>query len=283
MTDVSAATFTAGGLPPSFAVCAAAAGPVPAALPTIVSLPWRRVLLQSGRLHHHVERILFMSQNDEDNVTTRSRSVARARVHCERVLERHVNRRAKQKEKKRQERRGRRCHQPRQRMQRKRHGKRHINDNDNDHLSSQLSVHRALTCSEGQGGWALAPSLFSDMFASYRKIVWVYLCRPGALWNEVDLHLRWKWRCPSLALKSVAGALFAALLFVVALVRLTNHRTGQSLVSSQQMDTSTVCWHPQLFVSVSWSSLRSHSCKAQRITPRAPRERCHNAVSGCWC
>ena len=36
------------------------------------------------------------------------------------------------------------------------------NDNDSDHSFSQLSVHNALTCSEGQSAWALAPSLFGE-------------------------------------------------------------------------------------------------------------------------
>ena len=44
---------------------------------------------------------------------------------------------------------------------------------------------------------------------------------PRATWNEVDVYLRWKWRCGSLTFKSFAKALFAVfvgLLLVVALV-----------------------------------------------------------------
>ena len=73
---------------------------------------------------------------------------------------------------------------------------------DNDHSSNQLSVHKALTCPEGQSAWAL-------------------VCRPRATWNEVGLYLRWKRGCGSLALMSVAGprlVVFVGLLFVVALV-----------------------------------------------------------------
>ena len=39
-----------------------------------------------------------------------------------------------------------------------------------------------------------------------------YLRKPRATWREVDLYLRWKWRCDSLPLKTVAGALCVALL-----------------------------------------------------------------------
>ena len=53
-------------------------------------------------------------------------------------------------------------------------GKRHFssrsntidNDSDNDHSSSQVSVHQALTCPEGQSAWALASSLFGEKFSS---------------------------------------------------------------------------------------------------------------------
>ena len=38
--------------------------------------------------------------------------------------------------------------------------------NDNEHSSSQLSVHKALACPEGQGSWALAHSLFGEVFPS---------------------------------------------------------------------------------------------------------------------
>ena len=45
-----------------------------------------------------------------------------------------------------------------------------------------------------------------------KEDVWVCLCKPRATWREVDLYLRWKWRCDSLPLKSVGGALCVALL-----------------------------------------------------------------------
>ena len=51
------------------------------------------------------------------------------------------------------------------------------------------------------------------------EFIWVFLCRPRATWNGVDLHLRWKWRRGSLTMKIVAGALcivFVVLLLVVA-------------------------------------------------------------------
>ena len=49
------------------------------------------------------------------------------------------------------------------------------NDDDNDQSPSQLSAHKALTCS------SVAPSVF--------------LLASRATWNEVGLHLRWKGRC----------------------------------------------------------------------------------------
>ena len=36
------------------------------------------------------------------------------------------------------------------------------NDNDKDHSFSQLSVHKALTCPEGQSSWSVAPSLYGE-------------------------------------------------------------------------------------------------------------------------
>ena len=43
--------------------------------------------------------------------------------------------------------------------------------NDHDHSSSQLSVHQALTCPEGQRAWALVHSLFGEMLAPRRMDV----------------------------------------------------------------------------------------------------------------
>ena len=63
----------------------------------------------------------------------------------------------------------------------------------------------------------LVLSLFGDMFASCRKnLSKVNLHRDRATWNEGDLSLRWQWRCDSLPLKSVAGALFVVFCWCVA-------------------------------------------------------------------
>ena len=43
-----------------------------------------------------------------------------------------------------------------QRLQKVDHGATYNdNDNDNDHSSSQLRVHKALTCPEGQSAWGI--------------------------------------------------------------------------------------------------------------------------------
>ena len=49
------------------------------------------------------------------------------------------------------------------------HNHREGNDDDSDHSSSQLSVHKALTCPEGQSGRVLKHSLFGELLASCRK------------------------------------------------------------------------------------------------------------------
>ena len=41
-----------------------------------------------------------------------------------------------------------------------------------------------------------------------KELVLLNLCMPHVDWSEVDLYMRWKWRCDSLKLKSAAGALF---------------------------------------------------------------------------
>ena len=41
-----------------------------------------------------------------------------------------------------------------QRLQKVDHGA-NYNDNDNDHSSSQLRVHKALTCPEGHSAWGI--------------------------------------------------------------------------------------------------------------------------------
>ena len=43
------------------------------------------------------------------------------------------------------------------------------NDDDNDYSFNQLSVHKALTCPEGQSAWAAAPSsLAKDIRSTHR-------------------------------------------------------------------------------------------------------------------
>ena len=49
-----------------------------------------------------------------------------------------------------------------------------LDDNDNDHSISKLSVHTALTCTEGQRAWALLPSLFGECSHHAKRIVLVF-------------------------------------------------------------------------------------------------------------
>ena len=63
---------------------------------------------------------------------------------------------------------------------RRRHRHRPIIFNDNDHSSSQLDVHKALACPEGQS--VLAHSLFGEMFASYRETLSRFSCA-GLMWT----------------------------------------------------------------------------------------------------
>ena len=102
------------------------------------------------------------------------------------------------------------------------------NDNDNDHSFSQLSVHEALTCPEGQSAWSLAPSLFGEnTFAPCRNTSSRYSCS-RATWNEVGLYLCWKGKCGLLRVVAVFVGLFA----VVASLRRITHRLFQRGMSS---------------------------------------------------
>ena len=62
-------------------------------------------------------------------------------------------------------------------------------DNDNDHSSSELSVHKTLTCPECQRAWSLAYSLFGESLASYRKDMPRLSCA-----GLVPLGMTWTWR-----------------------------------------------------------------------------------------
>ena len=85
-------------------------------------------------------------------------------------------------------------------------------DNDTVHSFSQLAVHKALTCPDGQSAWALALSLFVEKLASCRNnLSWLTCADLGPPELEVGLYLRWKRRCSSLTLESVAGGRFAVL------------------------------------------------------------------------
>ena len=57
------------------------------------------------------------------------------------------------------------------------------------------------------------------------------------------------------------------------------HRTGRSLVSSQQMDTLTVCWHPQLLVSrglrCGLVSARQNSARHHPVSTEGTLSECH--------
>ena len=83
------------------------------------------------------------------------------------------------------------------------------NDNDIDHSSSQLPVHKALTCSPGQSARGSARSLVWRITRLMQKeLAKVHLCKACATWDEVGLHMPWKWWCDSLTQMSVSGALF---------------------------------------------------------------------------
>ena len=85
------------------------------------------------------------------------------------------------------------------------------NDNDKDHSSSELSVHKALTCPGGQSAWAFAHFLFAEKFASCRNNLSGYTCADLAtLEMKRACSCAGQGKCGSLTVKSVAGALFAA-------------------------------------------------------------------------
>ena len=85
---------------------------------------------------------------------------------------------------------------------------------------------RLLTFPQYQGAWTLAHSLFGEFLAPRRKNVQVFLCKPRATWNDVGLHLRWRWRCACGALVVRCGAvcLRCAVLRCVALCCLMSCR-----------------------------------------------------------
>ena len=70
-----------------------------------------------------------------------------------------------------------------------------LSNNDNDHSSSRLSL-----CTHGsnlpecQSACTLAYSLFGEHVRIMSETtVLVWFCKPHATWNEVGLHLTWKW------------------------------------------------------------------------------------------
>ena len=58
-----------------------------------------------------------------------------------------------------------------------------------DHSSSQLSVHKALTCSGARvhGPWPIPVWRIARIMQ--KECVYVFLCRTRATWNEVGLYL----------------------------------------------------------------------------------------------
>ena len=56
-----------------------------------------------------------------------------------------------------------------------------------------LSVHTSLSCPEYQSAWADVQSLLGEHVRIMKEtFVWVFLCKPGATWNEEGLYLCWK-------------------------------------------------------------------------------------------
>ena len=52
-----------------------------------------------------------------------------------------------------------------------------------------------VTCPEGQSACTLAHSLSGEHVRIMQEtIVWVFLCKPRATWNEVGLYLCWSWK-----------------------------------------------------------------------------------------